>query len=310
MKKNNNLHAARKAKNDEFYTRLFDIETEMKHYWKHFVGKTVYLNCDNHEVSQFWLYFKLSFQFLGLKKLIATGFNEGGQGFKAVIEGGVETLSQLEGDGDFRSAECVELLKESDIVVTNPPFSLFREFVGLLMEQGKQFLVIGNNNAITYKEVFKHIKNDALWLGMACNKTMEFQLGDDYEKWDRIENGHKFGKVPAISWFTNLTHRKRQSDLILFRSIKDLDYPKYDNYAAIEVSRVCNIPVDYEGVMGVPITFLEHYNPEQFEILGNSNVRGLREHLMNGVKCATDCTYINGKAQFARILIRKRQGAV
>lgn len=295
MKKNNNLHAARKAKDDEFYTRLFDIETEMKHYWKHFVGKTVYLNCDNHEVSQFWLYFKLSVDFLGIKKLIATGFNEGGQGFKAVIEGGVETISQLEGDGDFRSAECVELLKESDIVVTNPPFSLFREFVGLLMEHGKQFLVIGNMNAITYKEVFKHIQSDALWLGMSP-RSMTFITPD--------------GEVDVNAcWFTNLTHRKRQSDLVLHRQFGEWaqEYPRYDNYDAIEVSRVCNIPVDYEGVMGVPITFLEHYNPEQFEILD------LNPHFFcqvdAGLPKPKQLKLAGQKDPYARIIIRKRQGA-
>ncbi len=238
-------------------------------------------------MSAFYRYFRDLFQFLGIKKLIATGFNEGGQGFKAVIEGGVETKSLLEGNGDFRSAECVELLKECDIVITNPPFSLFREFIVLLMEHGKQFLVIGNMNAITYKEVFKHIQADALWLGMSP-RSMTFITPE--------------GEVDVNAcWFTNLTHKKRQSDLILFRSIKDLDYPKYDNYDAIEVSRVCNIPIDYDGVMGVPITFLEHYNPLQFEILG------MDDHRVVWRGRGPD---LCGKSVYRRIIIRKRQGGV
>jgi hypothetical protein len=305
MKANKNLHAARTAKNDEFYTAFNDIDPEMKNYYKHFLGKSVYCNCDNPAVSNFHLYFKEGFEFLGLRCLVSTGFNEGGRGFKSVVEliDGklVETRSELDGDGDFRSPECVALLNECDVVVTNPPFSLFREFVALVLGAGKGLLCIGNTNAITYKDVFSHIMADNLWLGVRANVTMEFELHPSYEKFNREDNGKKYGKVPAIAWFTNLTHRKRTESQTLWATLaegrKQGKYPQYDNYNAIEVSRVNEIPQDYEGVMGVPITFLCVYCPEQFEI-----VRFRKGDDDKDLSVGGSCPYF-------RILIRKRQGA-
>lgn len=177
-------------------------------------------------------------------------------------------LTILDGDGDFRSEESIEYLKEADVVVTNPPFSLFREFVEQLIEYKKKFLIIGNNNALTYLDIFRHIQNDEMWLGYGANKTLEFRLNNDYQKWSRVENGIKYGKVPAISWFTNIDIEKRHEEIVLYKKYSYDDYPTYDNYDAIEVSRVTDIPVDYYKKMGVPITFLNNYNPEQFEIIG------------------------------------------
>ena len=261
---NTSLHAAKRAKNDEFYTQLADIENELKHYKEHFRGKVVFCNCDDPEWSSFWKYFTLNFAHLGLAKVIATHYEQGSRTYKLEFDGrhsadGKPIVRQidLEGDGDFRSAECVELLKQSDIVVTNPPFSLFREYVGQLVEYEKQFLIIGNNNAITYKEIFKHIKENRLWLGVSP-RSMRFKQPD--------------GSLKDVNacWFTNLPHHRRNEELILFHTYAGNEdkYPKYDNYDAIEVSKVVDIPCDYEDVMGVPITFLDKYNPEQFEIVG------------------------------------------
>lgn len=270
---NGSLHAAKAAKNDEFYTQLTDIEKELRHYKRHFKGKTVFCNCDDPEWSNFWKYFTLNFEHLGLAKVVATHFAEGEPSYKLEFTGNGKPLvrTPLAGDGDFRSEECVEILKAADIVVTNPPFSLFREYVAQLIQHRKHFLVLGNNNAVTYKEVFKLIKENQVWLGYGVNKTLEFRLSPQYAKWSRVdEQGHKYGKVPAISWFTNLPHDKRSEELVLFRTYADNEhlYPTYDNYDAIEVSKVADIPLDYEGAMGVPITFLDKYNPTQFEILG------------------------------------------
>lgn len=309
--KNTNLHSAKKAKNDEFYTQLTDIEKEMRHYKDFFKGKVVYCNCDDARESNFFKYFSLNFEHLGLKKLITTGYKESGKGVVLIYEGDkngnriVEDseiiVRELEGNGDFRSEECIEFLKEADVVVTNPPFSLFREYVAQLMEYGKKFIILGNNNAITYKEIFPYIKNNELWLGVHSNKTMDFGMPDAYEKWDRIENGVKIGKVPAISWFTNIPHNHRNTPLDLFRKYNETDYPKYDNYDAIEVSRVENIPMDYEGVMGVPITFLTKYCPTQFEIVELCASHGKEvRNIPNEAPC------INGKWCYARILIKKR----
>lgn len=279
---NSNLHNAKRQKNDEFYTRLTDIEKELKHYKEHFKGKTVYCNCDDARSSNFFKFFSLKFEDYGLKKLITTSYNPNGHGTVFVYEGDKNgnrmpddseiKVTELKGNGDFRSEECVEILKEADIVVTNPPFSLFRDYIRTLVENDKKFLILGNNNAITYKEIFPLIKENKLWLGYADNKTMEFGLPEYYERWDRIEvtrgGGYqKIGRVPAISWFTNLQHGKRNEELILYRHYTPEAYPKYDNYDAIEVSKVTDIPEDYYGVMGVPITFLGKYNPMQFEIV-------------------------------------------
>ena len=275
---NTNMHAAKKEKNDEFYTSFEDINNEVKNYKQHFQGKVVFLNCDDPEWSQFWKYFEINFTHLGLKKLVATHFERDKPSYKLEIigdtngDGKVNDLdiikTPLKQNGDFRSDEAIAILQEADIVVTNPPFSLFREYIAQLMEYDKKFLVIGNNNAVTYAAIFRAIKEGRLWLGTTSNKTMRFMLDKAYQKWDYMDDfGNKFGNVPAISWFTNLPHKKRNEDLFLYREYNETDYPKYDNYDAIEVSKVANIPCDYYGAMGVPITFLGKYNPEQFEIL-------------------------------------------
>lgn len=308
---NTNLARANREKNDEFYTRLTDIEKELRHYRKHFKGKTILCNCDDPFESNFFKYFVLNFNKLGLKKLIATcyatssisnkelslskvlGNDEAKEGrpYKAVVtkiydatgDGGIDMLdvaelfkmgenelTELKEDGDFRSEECLELLKEVDIVVTNPPFSLFREYVAILVEYDKKFIIIGNQNAITYKEIFPLLKDNIIWLGNNNPAPKLFYVPTLLEERKNIkkdENGDLVATFGNICWFTNLDIKKRHEDLILIRKYNEEDYPKYDNYDAIEVSRVKNIPYDYEGIMGVPITFLDKYNPDQFEII-------------------------------------------
>ena len=313
---NGNLNKAKAAKNDEFYTRLEDIEKELKHYTEHFKGKVVYCNCDDANRSNFFKYFSTNFQKLGLKKLITSGLKiddtengtdrtdgTDGTGIVAIQTGA--DIDIFDGNGDFRSEECIEFLKEADIVVTNPPFSCFRQYVAQLMQYGKKFLIIGNMNAITYKEIFPYIKNNELWLGIHSNKTMDFGMPNTYEKWDRIENDIKIGKVPAVAWFTNLEHSKRNEELILYKHYNPTEYPKYENYFAIEVSKVAEIPMDYEGVMGVPISFLNKYCPNQFRILGiTENADYLKEIYIKGF-AKYDRPYINGKRMYSRILIQK-----
>ena len=264
---NDNMHKARVIKNDEFYTQLPDIENELKHYKEHFKDKIVYCNCDN-EDSNFIKYFKDNFKELRLKELLYTGLPI-----------------------DFRSNESIELLKRADVVVTNPPFSLFREYMAQLIEYENKFLVIGHINAITYKDVFKHIMSKRVWLGIN-SRNMDFKLLD----------GSIF--PVTVRWFTNLKHNKQNEELILTKKYNEKDYPKYDNYNAIEVSKVANIPVDYEGVMGVPITFLSKYNPEQFELLGCSYEHGRIDEHITG---APFKTRINGKQTFKRLFIRRRK---
>lgn len=320
---NKTLQAARKEKNDEFYTQLADIENELKHYKQHFEGKTVLCNCDDPYESNFFKYFAMNFNFLKLKKLIATCYDSSPIAFtqlsllgdgKTIPNGsrkayrieltgvkdyngdGAIDLSDVEymlrcgdnppqklnGNGDFRSAECLELLKEADIVVTNPPFSLFREYVAKLIEYDKKFLIIGNKNAITYKEVFPLIKEGKMWLGYRnINSDMWFYVPEGYE-YEKIINGRKTKHIMGC-WFTNIDVPKRHELLPLYKKYTPEEYPKYDNYDAIEVSKVAEIPCDYvssencNGIMGVPITFLDKYNPEQFEIIGllNSSSREL-----------------------------------
>lgn len=313
---NNNkaLSAAGQAKKDEFYTQLVDIENELRHYKEHFKGKVVFCNCDDPYESNFFKYFAINFNHLGLKKLICTCYAgspvvytqlslfgdeevigeepsdkkpykieithvDDLNGDGAVDLTDVELLlrsvdgkpSLLKGDGDFRSAECIELLKEADIVVTNPPFSLFREYVAQLMKYDKQFLIIGSQNNVTYKEIFPLLKDNKLWLGYKSG-DMAFTVPDSYEARETRfwidENGQKWRSLGNICWFTNLDIKKRHEELVLFRNYSAEKYPHYDNYDAIEVSKVSEIPCDYIGTMGVPITFLDKYNPEQFEILG------------------------------------------
>ena len=306
---NTSLHAAKRAKNDEFYTQLTDIEKEMHHYKEHLKGKVVFCNCDDPEWSNFWKYFTLNFEHLGLAKVVSTHYASGSPSYKLEYFGAGKGIvkTPLSGDGDFRSAECLEILKEADLVVTNPPFSLFREYVAQLMEHGKQFLIIGSNNAITYKETFKFIKENRLWLGTTAPKN--FGQPDGSIK--------TFGN---IGWFTNLSHKKRNDELILFRPYagNEGQYPKYDNFDAIEVSKVKDLPCDYDGCMGVPITFLDKYKPSQFEIIGLANdkriidsafVQGAETYLDEQHKKFVGMVLAeNGKlrATYARIIIRRR----
>lgn len=288
MAKNENLHKAKDAKNDEFYTLLSSVSEELRHYKQHFADKIVFCNCDDPTWSAFWRYFHLNFSELGLKKLIATHYDRTEPTYKMEYEGGddndaeVGVKTPLEGNGDFRSEECLALLDECDIIVTNPPFSLFREFVGTLMKHDKRFIIWGNNNAITYKEFFPLLKENKVWLGYTANKTCTFRVAEGYRFDEKLtaqfNDGHKYGKVPAISVFTNLDIQKRHEKLILWQRyyddngnpLPDADerYPHYDNYAAINVDRVADIPADYKGIMGVPITFMDKYNPDEFKILG------------------------------------------
>lgn len=318
MKKNNNLTRAKKAKQDEFYTQLSDIENELRYYKPFFRGKVVYCNCDDARESNFFRYFSLNFEHLGLKKLIATGYKEDGKGVALIYEGDKNgnrrvddeeiTITELNGNGDFRSAECIEFLKQADVVVTNPPFSLFREYVAQLMEYGKHFLIIGNTNGITYKEIFPYIKNNELWLGCSSfNSGMYFKVPNNYEyantyKFDRERNGVKVMRVSSVCWYTNISHKKRNQPLDLYKRYNAEEYPKYDNYDAIEVSKVCDIPMDYDGIMGVPITFLDKYCPHQFEIVGlMSGAKG--DVFTNGTDDRAKF-YINNKGIYARILIK------
>lgn len=298
---NKNLNAAKKAKNDEFYTSMEDIEKELKHYTKHFKGKVVYCNCDNPTWSNFWRYFYRHFSHLGLKKLISTHYElDGSSSYAAVYEGGHDnaenfaegvTKVPLKGNGDFRSDECIDLLKQSDMVVTNPPFSLARAYVAELEKYNKKFIIIGDLNWITYKEIFPLIKENKLRLGYT--KVKEFKQPDGTYK--------KFGNK---LWYTNIDTKKRHHKLeTVYRWRKRKEkypdlYPKYDNYNAIEVGKVLQIPLDYDGVMGVPITFLDKFDPNQFEIIKfrkGDDDKDLR-YTING----------KGKQPYCRILIKNK----
>ena len=290
-----NIDKAKEAKKDEFYTQLDDINNELKHYREHFRGKTVLCNCDDPRVSNFFTYFAYNFEFLGLKKLITTCYknqnmdlfsqNQSEQAVYLIYEGdknGNHTpdaneigVMPLKGDGDFRSKECIELLKEADIVVTNPPFSLFREYVAQLMEYDKEFLIIGNQNALSYKEIFPLIRDNKMWLGASIHSgDRKFWVPEDYELKAAgcgiDATGRKFIRVKGVRWFTNLDYKERHEDLILYKNYTPDLYPKYENYDAINVNKTEDIPCDYEGIMGVPITFMDKYNPDQFEIILNS----------------------------------------
>ena len=290
---NKSLHKARRNKNDEFYTQMSDIEKEVKHYRDQFKGKVVYCNCDYPNKSNFWKYFYLKFESLGLKKLIATHYDLEKPTYKLEYDGKEVVKTDLLENGDFRSNESIELLKEADIVCTNPPFSLYREYVAQLIEYEKNFLIIGNFNSVTYKEIFPLIKEEKMWLGYTAPK--EFIQPDG--------NIKKFGN---INWFTNLDVTKRHEDIILYKEYSTEEYPEYDNYHAINIDKVVEIPRDYKGVMGVPITFLTKYNPEQFEILGIMNTGEVNK----GIRLP-DTPHgrpiINGKEKYLRILIRNKR---
>lgn len=340
MAGNKSLNASLKAGNNEFYTRLEDIENELKYYKKHFQGKVVLCNCDDPYESNFFKYFALNFNSFGLKKLIATCYNGSpiagdelpllfeleeiepkkiaykveitevqdynGDGavnladVQWLIQNDKNVLSLLKENGDFRSSECVELLKEADIVVTNPPFSsLFREYVAQLMEYNKKFLIIGNQNAIHYKEIFPLIMQNKLWTGYTNPKLFRIP-NDAIGKSVKMIDGVKYQQLGYLCWYTNLDIQKRHESLLLVKSYNSEEYPKYDNYEAIECAKVANIPVDYNGLMGVPTTFVDKYNPEQFEIIGILN---------HGCDSEYDLAkpILNGKEKFSRILIRRRQ---
>lgn len=317
MANNSQLHNAKNAKKDEFYTQLSDIENELKHYKKHFKGKTVLCNCDDPRVSNFFHYFAYNFEHLGLKRLITTCYKNqerdlfsqnnseraiwleyfGDKNGNRVPDPEEIGIHCFNGDGDFRSAECIELLKQADIVVTNPPFSLFREYVAQLMEYGKKFVIVGHQNAITYKEIFKLIKENEIWLGYGF-KGGAAHFYSKYQ--DTAAAGdHREGmiRVSGVVWFTNLDLPKRHEDLILYKKYAPEEYPKYDNYNAININKTEDIPEDYYGVVGVPITFLNKYNPEQFEIV----------KFRKGDDDKDLC--VNGKCPYFRILIRRRKEA-
>ena len=293
---NTNLSRAKKVKNDEFYTRYEDIESEVMKYRKQFKGKVVYLPCDDpaEKKSEFWSFFVNNFDAFGLKKLIATHFDENGKAYKIWIDsdasgdGYIDDADAMQedliGNGDFRSPECTDILEECDIVCTNPPFSMFREFTDWIMKKNKSFLIIGSQNAFTYKETFKSIKENRIWTGY--NMVKKFYQPDGSIK--------EFGN---ICWFTNMENFKRNEEFVFTKTYNPVDYPKYDNYDAIEVSKIVNIPSDYDGVMGVPITFFYKYNPNQFEILGLDDHRV--DWLGHGPK-------LNGKTKYRRVIIKRK----
>lgn len=318
---NSNLQKAKKGKNDEFYTQLEDIERELKHYKEHFKNKVVYCNCDDPRVSNFFHYFSYNFEKLGLKKLITTCYKNqsrdlfsDNQSDKAIwleysgdkngdkVPNPEEIgVYELKGDGDFRSKESIELLKQADIVVTNPPFSLFREYVAQLIEYDKKFVIVGHQNAITYKEVFKLIKDNKIWLGYGFKGGASHFINKHYEDYatatDRKEG---MIRVSGVVWYTNIDIVKRHEDLILYKQYTLQEYPKYDNYDAINIDKTKDIPYDFDGAMGVPITFLDKYNPKQFEILGQMVTTKIDEFNYG-------YPYINGSKIYARILIKNKK---
>lgn len=337
---NKNLNAAKEAKKDEFYTQLPDIENELRHYKEHFRGKVVLCNCDDPYESNFFKYFALNFNSLGLKKLMATCYDgspimgqelqlftfddEGedkriaykveitevtdvnGDGVvnladvQYLLQNDKNVLTLLKGHGDFRSAECIEMLKEADIVCTNPPFSLFREYVAQLIKYQKKFLILGNINTITTKDMFSLIRDNKMWLGITRHGTgsMWFRVPDNYpvKSGQKIIDGIRYQTIGSSAWFTNMDHKKRHEELILYKTYTREKYPRYDNYDAINVDKSLEIPCDYDGIMGVPITFIDKYNPEQFEIVGNEDSLGIPKGR----------GYVNGKRMYSRIFIRRK----
>ena len=313
---NTNLHKAKNNKKDEFYTQLSDIENELRHYKDHFKGKVVYCNCDDPRVSNFFHYFSYNFEHLGLKKLIATCYknqdadlfstNEseqavyleytGDKNGNSVPDANEIGVKVLKGDGDFRSVESIELLKQADIVVTNPPFSLFREYVTQLIDFEKKFIIVGHQNAITYKDIFKYIKENRLWLGYGFKGGAGHFINTQYENYaTATDKRDGMIRVSGVVWFTNLDIDKRHEDLLLHKKYNSEEYPKYDNYDAINVDKTKDIPVDYAGNIGVPITFLDKYNPEQFEIVRFRKGDDERDLV------------INGKSPYFRIIIKNKK---
>ena len=319
---NADLHKANKdAKNDEFYTQFTDVAKELMHYKVHFKDKIVLCNCDDPPLSAFWEYFHLNFAELGLNKLISTHYDRVNTTYKMEytggndndIEAGVKT--SLEGNGDFRNQECLDLLDECDIVVTNPPFSLFRGYVAVLMEHEKKFLILGNMNALTYKEIFPLIRDNQLWYGASIHSgDRKFYVPDDYplkaSGCGIDENGRRFIRVKGVRWYTNLDCGARHEKLVLCKNYIPEKYPKYDNYDAINVNKYSEIPCDCDGVMGVPITFIDYYCPEQFEIIGMSASWDETED-MQMIKTSDIHRHgpiLNEKGMYRRIFIRKKAG--
>jgi hypothetical protein len=323
---NKNLHQAKRSKKDEFYTQLADIENELRHYCHHFKDKVVYCNCDDPRISNFFHYFSYNFEDLGLKKLITTCYKnqnrdlfsnhdceqaiyleyEGYKNGNRIPDVDEIGIKQLQGDGDFRSAESIELLKQADIVVTNPPFSLLRDYVAQLIAYDKKFVIIGHQNAITYKELFPLIKENKLWLGFGFSGGAGHFISQYENTATTSDKKEGMIRVSGIHWFTNLDIAKRHEDMILYKQYSPEEYPKYDNYDAINVNKTKEIPMDYEGAMGVPITFLDKYNPEQFEILDGIG----RYSMLTGPTEKTQGTYltkVNGKPKYARVIIKNKR---
>lgn len=332
--RNNVLHAANKNKKDEFYTQLPDIENELRHYKEHFKGKTVLCNCDDPRVSNFFKYFTLNFEALGLKKLIATCYKncepdlfsqndsehsiyityEGDKNGNKIPDPSEMEVRFLAGDGDFRSQECIELLKEADIVCTNPPFSLFREYVAQLIAYDKKFLIIGHQNALKYNSIFPLIRDNRIWFGYGFKGGAAHFIS----KYEDVAAGgeHKEGmiRVSGVVWYTNMEIPKRNEKMILYKSYNPTDYPKYDNYDAINVAKSSDIPYDYDGLMGVPITFMDKYCPEQFELIGIfDDKREEADFFIKGRVTYVDEQHkryvgpvLNGVACYSRLIIRRK----
>lgn len=311
---NSNLREARKTKNDEFFTQESDIIEECSYYIDYFKNKIIFCNCNDGANSNFLKYFSENFYRFKLKKLICTTYNKNERGYVSLFDGDDWLTKPLNGDGSYSSNECIEYLKECDIVVTNPPFSLFRDYVSLLMKYNKKFLIIGNLNAVTYMELFPYIMNNQMWFGNTCfygGSTYFYGDADVFDK-DKIfkdryaytKDNLLYWRVNGVRWFTNIDHDKRHRQLILNKVYKEDEYQKYDNFDAINIERVNNIPMDYDEVMGVPISFLDKYCPEQFEILGLMN-GGRGNCLVNG-NDGRPKFYVNDKVVYARILIRKK----
>ncbi len=313
---NSDLNNAKDSKKDEFYTSLEDIKKELTYYKHHFKNQIVYCNCDNPSESNFYQYFVDNFKDLGLKKLILSHYTKDGSAHYVEYTPENTIKKNLDGNGDFRSNECIELLKQSTIIVTNPPFSLFREYVSQLIEHNKRFLIIGNVNALTYKDIFKLIRDNKIWIGASIRSgDREFRVPSDYAlntSGSRVDaNGIQYIRVKGIRWFTNLDYEGRHKYLSLKNYFNPSDYPSYDNYDAIEINQVKKIPQDYDGIMGVPITFIDKYNPKQFHIIGlcasagyDKDIVGIPLSIKNQKKVDAR-PIIKGKVKFARIFIKR-----
>jgi hypothetical protein len=318
--KSDHMRSAKVKKNDEYYTMYEDIDKELQHYSDKFNGKIVYCNCDNPANSSFWDYFHLNFKALGLKKLISTYYEQEKPTYMFEYMGGQDNdisysiKTRLQGNGDFRSKECISLLKQCDIVVTNPPFSLFRDFINIIKQYNKQFIIWANNNSIICKNFFPLLKDNKVWLGYIRNKTCTFRVPDDAVKYDdkitaQMNDGNKYARLPSISVFTNIDNEIRHTiRLNLWCTYKDNEhrYPKYDNYNAINIDKVDFIPKDYKEPMGVPITFMSYYNSDQFELLGIMNTTEENEGIRyKGTKHGRPI--LNGKELYTRILIKQKE---